>query len=259
MVAYKWSGKSILHSGRPEVALSQAAWSGRPLYLACHSSTLIPFIIGRPVGTCFLYSRYSSPKKWTLPKKFPLLFGGKRLAILSEHSQHHRQGCTASLVLWYSSKTIQRMLESGIHSICHQTMGFWFFILHHVVEIATAVNMATFLRHSLKTISRPVALSQVIRFRFWPKDIFKCELYPKRKSTYVYSRLWFQRKKSKDRLWGLLTTVAKYSEYWNNVREGAYILEATGFISRAGARKKALKGAEITMYGEILYWPWRVY
>lgn len=75
----------------------------------------------------------------------------------------------------------------------------------------------------------------------------------------MYSRLRFQRKKAKGRLWGLLTTVAKYSEYWNNVREGAYILEATGFISRAGARKKALKGAEITMYGEILYWPWGVY
>lgn len=31
--------------------------------LQCYSSTLTPFIKGRPVGTRFLYSRYSSPKK----------------------------------------------------------------------------------------------------------------------------------------------------------------------------------------------------
>lgn len=29
-----------------------------------HNSTLTPFMKGKPVGTRFLYSRYSSPKKW---------------------------------------------------------------------------------------------------------------------------------------------------------------------------------------------------
>lgn len=54
LVTYK-KGKKI-HS---------AEWpTGGGWVPACHSSTLTPLMKGRPVGTRFLYSRYSSPKKW---------------------------------------------------------------------------------------------------------------------------------------------------------------------------------------------------
>lgn len=110
------------------------------------------------------------------------------------------------------------------------------------LKLQPAVNIATFLRHSPKTISRPVALSQVICFRFWPKDIFKCELYPKRKSSYVYSRLGFRRKKSKDRFWGLWPLWLSIQNTGTMPGRGHIYLKATVFISRSGARKKALKG-----------------
>lgn len=48
------------------------------------------------------------------------------------------------LILYLGSNTpvkppnVRRMPEPSVHSTCHQSMGFGFFILHHVVEIGTS-------------------------------------------------------------------------------------------------------------------------